>query len=313
MISNHLYKYLGFMYYIGKRMVRNHMDMEYILLVVAVIFASANSVVLHKAGAMEKNSIFNLNLIASIAWCVILFFANGAKVTINAPVLIWGVIYGIVQALFILFKAAAMSAGPVAITTLMGNSSLLISTAVSLIVWNERVSAAQVVGVLLLLIGIFFCTYKKSDEGYSPKWKLLVIFFLIFAAGVGITFKAFSKSGNGAFAGDMMLVSAVIMVLSFAAMSAFSGGFRLKESPAAGKKTFLLLAILSGILSCVYNRLNIYTSGEVDAIIFFPCFNGGVILLSAVLSVILCGEKLTGKQKIGILVGIAAIIVTGVF
>lgn len=289
------------------------MNTEYILLAAAVIFASANSVVLHKAGTSDKNSIFRLNLIASVAWCVILFFANGARVAINAHVLMWGVIYGIVQSLFIFFKAAAMSTGPVAVTTLIGNSSLLISTAVSLIVWNERVSAAQVVGVLMLLIGIFLCTYKKSDEGYSPKWKILVIFFLIFAAGVGITFKAFSKSGNSEFAGDMMTVSAVIMVISFAVMSALSGGLGMKESTAAEKKTFLRLAILSGILSCVYNRLNIYTSGEVDAIIFFPCFNGGVILLSAVLSVLLCGEKLTKRQKIGILVGIAAIIVTGVF
>ncbi len=288
------------------------MTIAYTFLIVAILAASANSVVLHRSGAGKKDLIFRLNFLGAICWCAILFAINGGKIAINGGILLWAVIYGVVQSLFVLSKAAAMSSGPVAITTLLGNSSLIISTLVSLIVWNEHVSWGQAAGVILLLLGIVLCTYKKSSGGYSTKWKILSALFLIMAAAVGITFKAFSKSGFGEYAGSMMFLSSLVMVISFAAMCIFSGGFSLPESAEISKKKFLMYSLISGALSCLYNRLNIFTSGEIDAVIFFPGFNGGVILLSAVLSVIFCRERLSGRQTAGIVLGILGICITGI-
>lgn len=288
------------------------MTIAYIFLLVAIFAASANSVVLHKSGAGKRELIFKLNFIGSLCWCVILFVANGGKIAINSGTVLWALIYGVVQSLFVLSKAAAMSTGPVAITTLLGNSSLIISTLVSLLVWDERVSIGQAAGVLALLAGIVLCTYKKSSGEYSTKWKILSALFLIMAASVGITFKAFSKSGYGEFAGDMMFLSSIVMVISFAIMCALSGGFQLPESAELSKNKFLIFSLVSGALSCLYNRLNIFTSGEIDAVIFFPGFNGGVILLSAVLSVIFCRERLSKRQVAGIILGIVGICITGI-
>lgn len=78
-------------------------------------------------------------------------------------------------------------------------------------------------------------------------------------------------------------------------------------------KAFILYASVSGILSCVYNRLNIYLSGALNAVVFFPAFNGGVIMLSTVLSVVLLKEKLNFRTSIGILLGIAGICIIGIF
>lgn len=289
-------------------MVKNRMELPYFLLVVAVLFASLNSVVLHKAAVNSKKSIYKLNLIASLSWCVILFAANGFSLTLSRSVLFWGVLYGAVQALFVFFKAAAMSAGPVAITTIIGNSSLILSILVSYIAWGEPVSLLQGVGVVLLFCGVYLCTYKKSEESYQKSWKFLVIFFLFFAFLVGITFKAFARSGNGDLAGDMMLVSALTMTVSFGLMTLLS-----RKDGERCDKRFLIYAILSGLLSCGYNRLNIYTSGVIDAIIFFPCFNGGVIVVSGIMSVISCRERLTVKQVLGLALGTAAICIIGIF
>jgi drug/metabolite transporter (DMT)-like permease len=83
-----------------------------------------------------------------------------------------------------------------------------------------------------------------------------------------------------------------------------------KVSP--GNRQFVLLALVSGLLSCVYNRLNIYLAGNIDAVIFFPSFNGGVIILSALLSVLLLREKLNIKQIFGLLSGAAGICIIGI-
>ena len=84
------------------------------------------------------------------------------------------------------------------------------------------------------------------------------------------------------------------------------------QNIAAHSRSFIAFAVLSGILSCLYNRLNVFLTGNMDALIFFPSFNGGVVLLSAVLSALICGERLKTTQLIGLAVGISAICLIGI-
>ena len=83
-----------------------------LLLVLSVAAASLNSVALHKADLNDADSIYRFNLLCSAVWCVCLFAATGGKLHIDANILLWGCIYGVTQALFILFKTAAMNSGP---------------------------------------------------------------------------------------------------------------------------------------------------------------------------------------------------------
>ena len=286
----------------------------YLLLAASVLAASFNSVLLHKAKIEGRGSVYTFNLFSALLWCVLLFAVNLGKIELNRQVLLWAVIYGVVQALFIFFKTNAMNSGPVAITTLIGNSSLLISVLFSFFAWGEPIGAIKFVGIVLLLFALFLCTYKKSgDTAFSKKWLIFTAIFFVFCASVGLVFKAFSKTPVKALADDMMFMSAVVMSVSFFVLSLLSGGFKTMKQAGFKIKPFIAFAAASGVLSCLYNRLNIFLSGELDAVIFFPCFNGGVILLSTLLSVITCKEKLTKRQVIGIIIGIIAISIISIF
>lgn len=280
------------------------------LLLFSIAFASLNSVLLHKA-KITRNDVFKFNFLCAAVWCVVLFIANGFKLQINNSVLIWGIIYGITQTLFILFKTLAMNSGSVSITTLVGNFSLVISVLFCFIVWGETISALDIVGLVLLMLGIILSTNKGSSNASSAKWPLYLILFLIFAAGVGISFKAFSKTGNSEYAGDMMIVAAVVMLIAYAVICLLTKNLNTSDSGTVNKE-FVIFALVSGVLSCIYNRLNIYLSGALNAVIFFPLFNGGVIMLSTLLSVILLKEKLSLKALIGILLGVAGICIIGI-
>ena len=286
----------------------------YFMLLLSVIAASFNSVVLNKAKASKLENVFFLNLIVSLIWCVILFVTNKGHISANPQVLFWGILYGLTQTCFILFKTAAMNTGSVTVTTLIGNSSLLISILVSLIIWNEQVTVADIIGLGLLVIAIFLCTYTKDAAkaaNHTPSWKYYVLFFLLSAAGVGIVFKAFGKSGNLEYCGDMMFISSIVMIISNLVICFFTGGLK-PQNIAAHSRSFVVFAVLSGILSCLYNRLNVFLTGNMDALIFFPSFNGGVVFLSAVLSALICGERLKITQLIGLAVGISAICLIGI-
>lgn len=282
------------------------------LMCFSIFAASLYSCILNKTKVSEKNEVFLFNLICSIVWFIVLFAVNGASIKLNVSVLTWGIIYGLVQSLFIFFKTKAMSLGSVSVTTLIGNSSLLISISVSLFVWKEYVGVWDIFGLMLLLFGIFLCTFKKSEDDYSPSWKYYVSFFLVFAASVGLTFKAFGKSSASRFSSDMMAVSALVMLMFYLITGLFGGGFSVKRFKCGSAKKFIAAALISGVLSCAYNRLNIFLSAKLDAIIFFPFFNGGVVLLSAIMGMIICKDKLSKRQFLGIALGIIAICIIGI-
>lgn len=284
----------------------------YWLLIISILAASMNSVVLSKAKANGKSEIFKFNLIISVVWLIILFTFNKGHVYLDGQVLFWGIAYGITQTLFILFKTAAMSTGPVSITTLIGNSSLIVSIIVSLMVWKEQINITDIIGLVLLIVAIFMCTYRKDDTNSSPKWKYYTALFLVCASGVGIVFKGFGKTAGTEHCGDMMLVASAVMVVCNFVICMFTGGIRIKNTTCGSIKKFLIFALISGVLSCIYNRLNVFLSGNLDAIIFFPSFNGGTILVSTLLSVLLCSEKLVIKQAVGLLLGISAICLIGI-
>ena len=295
------------------------------LLLISILAASLNSTLLHKARLGGDGAIFKFNLMTSLVWCVLLFAVNGFSLTLSREAIIFGLIYGVTQTLFILFKTAAMNSGPVSITTLIGNCSLIVSVAACFIFWREPVTVADVLGLITLVVGILLTTYSGRSGEFTLRWKIYTCFFFIAAAGVGLSFKAFAKSGSDG-AGDMMLIASIMMLLSYGAIltaGAIRGRCSAKNASVADtensvnarreKLIFISVSLISGVLSCAYNRLNIYLSGVLDGVIFFPSFNGGVVVLSTLLSMLLLGEHLGARKLIGIATGIVGICIIGIF
>jgi len=148
------------------------------MLVLSVVTASLNSIVMRKVKLNNIRDTFLFNLIVSFIWFGILVSINGFSVAFNYNTILWGTVYGVTQALFVFFKTLSMNSGSVSVTTLIGNSSLFISVFVSLLVWNERISSADYLGLFILLISIVLCTYRKSGEEYNKKWGVYTFFSL---------------------------------------------------------------------------------------------------------------------------------------
>lgn len=284
-----------------------------LLTLFSVIAASVNSTLLHKTQPYAKQEVYRFNLYCAVIWCAMLLLFNGGFPELNQDVMFWGSIYGIAQVLFLLFKAKAMAAGPVSVTTLIGNCSLLLSTAVSVMVWKEPLGTGKAVGILLLLFAVFICTYSGSKGNATKRWKAYSIGYFVFSASVGIVFKFFSHSGIGDQANGMMLLASMVMILL---LSGISGMDRVQHGRSGSMSLSMGkispgLVFSCGILSCFYNRLNVYLSGALPGTIFFPVFNGGTVIVSFALGKLVLNEKINQRQVLGLVLGIAAILVIG--
>ena len=306
----------------------------YILLLLSVCAASLNNTFMHKAALKEKKEIYVFNLGCSAVWIIILFAVNKCTFHINKEVVLWGLIYGIMQMLFFVFKTAAMTTGPVSVTTLVGNCSLLVSVVVSAVIWKEPIRLLTCVGIALLLLSVFLCSDTKADASLTRKWMIYCIGFFLFAAALGIVIKLFSKSRVGkTMPGDSMIVVAIV-VMALLSILLVKEQLKARKCRKTGEKAagesacrvikqwgqgngrlnrrYVALMIACGILSCGYNRLNVFLTRQLPGAFFFSAFNGGVIIVAAILSAVLLKEKMTLRKILGLVIGCVAIVALGI-
>lgn len=277
--------------------------MLYLLLLISIFFAVLNNILYHKLSEIGKYHNFFFTAFSSLVWLAVLAPMADYRAIVKAE-LLFGVLYGAVQAMFLFFKMKAMSTGPVSVTSVVCNCSMVLTTIFGIIIFNEHVNIVQILGSALILFSVFLCVDPKSDMEMTLKWKIYCVFFFAFAAAVGVIFKLFSaEEGSGS---NMMSIAAITMVLTLMLLS-----FIIEKKPILTRKQ-AVFAVFCGILSCIYNRINVFLSGALPSVVFFPIFNGSIVLFSSLSGAFIFKEKLSKKQYSGILVGIFAIIVLAI-
>lgn len=279
-----------------------------LLLCLSILFAAANNLLLHKfgnRGLSGLSGVLLFNAAISGVWIVVLgltaAFTGGLSFDLRS--VLWGMLYGGVTAAFLLFKMQAMATGPVSLTAFIGYASLLISTGFGVFVLGEGAGLLQLIGVILLMIALFLVVSPKSDQA-GRRWRLWCAGFFVCSAAVGIIFKLHQRSPSAGRISEMMLAAAVTSALIFTAAA-----FILAENhrPALLPKSAMLYVIGCGIVGCAYNRLNIFLAGQLPSVVFYPTFNGSVILLSTLGGLLFFRERLKAAQVSGIIIGAAAL------
>ncbi len=210
------------------------------------------------------------------------------------------VCYGVLLVLSQTFLIKAMNLGDTSVSTLFYSSGFLIPIVVSFFLYGEDISIWQGIGVVLMLIS-FLVTVNKKEKAATKKWLLFIVIALLCNGILGTMQKVFGMSPYRHQQSSFMVVCTFVgMVTAFLVMP--------KENLRLPKKAFLKMAAGSGITLGVVNAINVYISGVLPGVIVFPCVNGGGVIASAILARILIGEKITLKQKIGIAVGVTAIL-----
>lgn len=285
----------------------------YLLLAFSVLSAVVNNCLLHRYD--DKNTkgftdVLLFNSLVAVIW-VVLLFIKGRGFAPSVPSIVWGVLYGIVIAGFLLSKTLAFSNGPMSLTSLFGCCSMIIPTLFGTIFWKEDVSITQMAGIALLLVAIYMCINPKYNDRLSMKWKICCGIFFVCSGLVGIIFKLHQSSSGKNEIDQMMLVASLISAAILFCSAVCSGKIKEGRMPILDKRT-MGYVVFCGLFSCVYNRLNVYLTGVMPSVIFFPAFNGGVILFSTAAGFALFREKIKIMQICGLVLGLLALLLIGI-
>ena len=285
-----------------------------ILLTVSLVAALGGSI--FKKLYTNRDSRLSGSFAYTAVGCLVaaaVLFAWGGFGKASLFTVLLGVLFGAVTALQGVTHMAALQVGPLSYTTVIISFSTLISALSGVLFFGESIGPLQIVGMVLMLAS--FALANGGENGgkrANLRWLLLCVVAFLATGAIGVMQKIHQSS---AFKEELN----AFLVIAFG-VSAFLSGvvallLRKKErgseenrNDRGGMMLLIFLMLISGVCVAVNNKLNLYLSGVIDSIIFFPVVNGGGLVLTTLASLLIFKERLRTKQWIGILLGIASVL-----
>lgn len=288
--------------------------MHYLLLIISITITLTYNLVRntfskHYAKNGRDFQLFNLACSAISAFTVLLvaFFTRAALPSWYT--LLLGVVFGIITALSALFNMRALERGPASYTTLIVTSSMMIPALSGWLLFDETVSIVKLVGMALMIVSVLMSvTSTPNERSASVSWLVMCLLAMLFTGLVGILQKIHQSSSHS---NELMYFLAVAFIVStiYSGTALLIPGAKpehcsISLSP---RKWVCWMALVCGIFIALANIINLYLSGVMESIIFFPTANGSNLLLMLLVSVVFLKERLGLLKWLGFAVGCAAI------
>lgn len=201
----------------------------------------------------------------------------------------------------------ALKAGPLMLTSLITQMSLIATTIWGFFFWGEKFSLLVGVGLVLVVVSIYLCLKEESgkeQKSITALWLLLVFIIFITNAGASIVQTTQQMKFNGAGGAFLMVVAT--------GMGAIVNLILYLRSDRCDTKVLLRhhwhFPVLSGVGNMLLNFLVIYLATQpISKSLTFPTLAIGGLAVTIVFSSLVFHEKLRWWQWVGVGLGAVAI------
>ena len=293
---------------------------NYVLLGISLCLGVGKHLI-SKAGKKEFSGVDRLmsaNLITALLALAV--FAVGGLDLLrmkDSLLLLLALLYGLLtmgcQSLYIL----AVRNGSVSVCSLIYSSCFLIPTVFSAVAYENGISLIKLLGIGVMLVSILLVSYQKreGEKGMDLFSLIMALLAMCSAGSVGILQKLYAHEYGGEGMSEYLFASFAFMLffslLTKGILRIVAGGKREQETRICTReipRVFLLCAALLAVCVVSTNKLNLFLIGALPGVWFFPVINGGTVMLSAIFSRILFGERLTPLRLGGLLMGLLAMV-----
>jgi len=196
---------------------------------------------------------FNVLLFAVIAIMFAVIFPMGP---VDGTIVSFGMLAGSTTVLAQTFYALAFNSGPVSLTVLIANFSILINTIFSALVFQEKVYLSQICGIVFLVSSMMLsASSDQGDAKANRKWLIYsIIVMLSFGVGNSVQ-KLFwitesSKTPNS----DVTFLIVMYLSASLIALVLYAFLAGRKQTSALGFQKSVLLFVLAIGASLCFSR-----------------------------------------------------------
>lgn len=249
------------------------------------------------------------------AYCIVatIAYATQIRQAPDAGTAILAAIFGVFFFLATRNGARSYELGPMSLTSVISNSSLLIPTLVSVFVWNEVLTVRQIIGIVLLFATFIISANSEKNGGkVNLRW-ICVVFVAFLANGCTATLQKFQEKRAVETGSAFLCIAYGTAALCLAGYSLYK---YVRTDPSEPKVLFrgnpwLLagLTVASGLGSFGGNLLMQILCTKINGGIMYPVINGGLCVIVSLAAFFLFREKPTVRKCCAIVTGLAGIII----
>ena len=279
-----------------------------IYLILAFCSSALISIVMRLGENRIQNNISTLAV--NYLMCLLLslvYSAGSGSLTVPMPDGRMTVILGLISGAFymgsfILYQHNIYRNGVLMSSTFM-KLGVLVPTTLAIIAFGERPGVLQVIGICLAIAAIIIVNGGSGESATVTAPKALILLLLVGGSGDAMS-KFYEELGRPEFSSQYLLYTfAVALVLC--ALTALLRGQRLTRSD-------LLFGCLVGVPNYYSARFLLLSLADVPAVIAYPVFSVGTIILVGIAGVLVFHEKMSARQWAGVAIVIAAMVLLNV-
>lgn len=249
---------------------------------------------------------------------LLIYLFSGTEFSFSVFSVLLGATLAVANILSLEGLLQAQACGSFAYTSVIVALSAIIPSMSGPVLFGEKVTVSQFAGIGLMIICIILSPGNDGGErrAVNLKWLLFCTVAFVFSGAVGVVQKI--HQNNAAHKAEMP----ALLLTCFFASFLLSGikliierGRMKKSGESLNKLTLavLLFPAVSGLCFAFPHTINLFLSGRLASVVFFPTINICPMLLTMLYAVFGFKERLTAKQWAGIAVGIlSTVFVSGI-
>ena len=234
---------------------------------------------------------------------LLLIFYIKTPTSIGVTTLIYGLIYGCFILLSQWMFTFALKSGNTSVCSVIYSLGFIIPTVSGSLFWGEQTSLFDLIGIVLAVIILLSAKKDKEHTARNGKFVPYIIVAMVSSGGLGVMQKIQQSSRFAEEKAAFLLIAFLL-----ASLSSMTGYLTLRQRPDF-KKRMLIYPTLTGLCFGGANLCNTVLAGRMRSAAFFPTQNVLTILLTMLFGCLIFKEKLTAKNAVVLLLGVAVVIV----
>jgi drug/metabolite transporter (DMT)-like permease len=287
---------------------------DYVYLICSVVCASTSSIFsrfFNSKNGDVKNASSLYSLLVCFAGLIGWGVLYASDFSFEPLVLLYSLGFGVS---FVIVQTGIVNAtktGPVSLSALASQLSLIGTTIWGFIFWGDTPNAFSVVGILLVVVALWLClgSNKKDEEkGVSFKWLTFAVMAFVGNMSCAIVQKSEQIAFNGEHGNQLMFFA--MFFACIASYVLYSKNRCENEKNVLRNGYYPTVAGLCnvGLNFCIISMLQ---RGLATSLIYPTIAVGGLSLVS-LFSVFVFKEKLSWKRWLGIAIGVLAIVLLSI-
>lgn len=261
------------------------------------------------SGKRDTSTLYTFSLMISVflGWSIL----YATDVSFDAGVLLYSALFAICYLTCNIGIINAIQFGPTAITSLLINLSLIVTTIWGFIFWDASFSPTILIGLILVVVAIVLCLYSKEKDkkAISLKWLIYVSLAFFGNAGCTIVQRTQQMRYNGQHGNMLMLFATGACVIAYVILYLRSD----KRDTKSILKASWWVPLCAGICNVTLNVLVMLLAGtDLSPSLIYPVIGVGGLAVVTVFSLLVFKEKMRWWQWIGIAAGATAVVLLSV-